>query len=124
MNIHDTKRILVLVMAAGVAGYLGAGLASAEGDPAATQQSAQPAQPTDTAPGPAFVTIDGTVSKIEGEIYTVQQAASNEYVSSGVKANEYRVYVGKETKKIGGEKKVGDRIRAEVTRGGFANSIQ
>jgi hypothetical protein len=41
-----------------------------------------------------------------------------------MKADEVRVYVSKETKKLNGEKKVGDRIRAEVTRGGFANSIQ
>jgi hypothetical protein len=34
------------------------------------------------------------------------------------------MYVSKETKKIRGEKKPGDSIRAEVTRGWHANSIQ
>ena len=39
-------------------------------------------------------------------------------------SNEVRVFVGKDTKKISGEKRVGDKIRAELTQGGFANSIQ
>jgi hypothetical protein len=34
------------------------------------------------------------------------------------------VYVGSETKRLAGNKKVGDKIRVEVTRGGFANTIQ
>lgn len=43
---------------------------------------------------------------------------------SGMKENEMRGYVGRDTKKITGDKNVGEKIRAEVTRGGFANSIQ
>jgi hypothetical protein len=123
MGVKQMNRILVLAVAAGAVGYLGASLAFAEGGQIPFQ-IAQAAQQMDTAPGPAFETIYGTVTKIEGEIYTVQQPAANDYVASGMKADEVRVYVGKETKKIRGEKKVGDRIRAEVTRGGFANSIQ
>ena len=121
MGSKQMKQVLVLALVVGISGSLGAGFAFAEADNPPSQQSTQQ---LDTAPGPSYETIYGTVSKIEGEIYTVQQPAANEYVSSGMKANEVRVYVSKETKRINGEKKVGDRIRAEVTRGGFANSIQ
>jgi hypothetical protein len=107
---------MVITLTIAVAGVMGTSLALAEGQ--------QPVQQLDTAPGPSHETIFGTVSKIEGEVYTVQQPAANDYVANGMKADEVRVYVSKETKKLGGEKKVGDRIRAEVTRGGFANSIQ
>ena len=121
MRSNQTKQLLVFAMAVGISGYLTAGVAFADSDQTPAQQTAQQ---LDTAPGPSFETIYGTVSKIEGEIYTVQRPAANEYVSSDMKANEVRVYVSKETRRINGEKKVGDRIRAEVTQGGFANSIQ
>ena len=77
----------------------------------------------DTNPGPAFTTIDGKLTKIEGDTYVVQTSIED-YRGVRVNANEVRVYVGKQTKKLGGEKKVGDTVRAEITRGGFANSIQ
>ena len=77
----------------------------------------------DTSPGPAFKTIEGKVSKIEGEVYVVQTSIED-YRGVRVNADEVRVYVGKQTKRLGGEKKVGDTVRAEITRGGFANSIQ
>ena len=34
-----------------------------------------------------------------------------------------KVHVGQGTKHLGGNKKVGDTIRAEITHGGFADSI-
>jgi hypothetical protein len=77
----------------------------------------------DTKPGPAFQTIDGTVSKIDGNIYVVEQSITN-YRGEEIKENEVRVYVSEATKKLHGKKKVGDKIRVELTRGGFANTIE
>jgi hypothetical protein len=103
-----------------IGGLMGTGLAMAD-EQSAMEQT--PVQQMDTTPGPAHLTVDGHVTKIEGEIYTVQSASAG-YLDSGMKEKEIRVYVGRDTKKISGDKKVGDKIRAEVTRGGFANSIQ
>jgi hypothetical protein len=68
----------------------------------------------DTKPGPAWRTVGGTVTGIQGDIYTVQDH----------EGNHMKLHVGPETKRLRGQKKVGDLIRAEITRGGFANSIQ
>ena len=68
----------------------------------------------DQKPGPAWRTIGGTVKQIKGDMYTVED----------YEGNQVQLYVGQETKKIRGNKKVGDTVRAEVTRGGYANSIQ
>lgn len=68
----------------------------------------------DQKPGPAWKTIGGTVKHIKGETYTVED----------YEGNQIQLYVGQETKKLRGNKKVGDTVRAEVTRGGYANSIQ
>lgn len=68
----------------------------------------------DEKPGPAWRTIGGTVKQIKGDIYTVED----------YEGNQVQLYVGQETKKLRGNKKVGDTVRAEVTRGGYANSIQ
>lgn len=68
----------------------------------------------DQKPGPAWKTIGGTVKQIKGDMYTVED----------YEGNQVQLYVGQETKKIRGNKKVGDTVRAEVTRGGYANSIQ
>ncbi len=67
----------------------------------------------DTKPGPAWMTFGGTVKKIEGNTYTVED----------YEGNHVDLYVGQGTKQIR-QKKVGDTLRAEITRGGFANSIQ
>jgi len=67
----------------------------------------------DEKPGPAWRTLGGTVKKIEGNAYTVED----------YKGNHVKLYVGQGTKHIK-QKKVGDTVRAEITRGGFANSIQ
>jgi hypothetical protein len=106
---------------AGIAGAVSTSLVFAEADftPSSSRKTAE----LDTKPGPAFTTIDGKVSKIEGNIYVVEGPAYNA-IGGGANSNEVRVYVGKDTKKISGEKKVGDKIRAELTQGGFANSIQ
>jgi hypothetical protein len=79
----------------------------------------------DSAPGPAFTTVDGTITKIEGSVYTIQSESTG-YQNFGNTTNvsEMKIYVGQQTKKLHGDKKVGDKVRAEITRGGFANSIQ
>jgi hypothetical protein len=67
----------------------------------------------DKKPGPAWMTFGGTVKKIEGNTYTVED----------YEGNHVSLYVGQGTKQIK-HKKVGDTVRAEITRSGFANSIQ
>ncbi|HKO31363.1 MAG TPA: hypothetical protein VJU54_09500 [Nitrospiraceae bacterium] len=67
----------------------------------------------DEKPGPAWRTFNGTVKKIEGNAYTVED----------YEGNHVKLYVGQGTKHLK-QKKVGDTVRAEITRGGFANSIQ
>ncbi|HJR76321.1 MAG TPA: hypothetical protein VJ805_05080 [Nitrospiraceae bacterium] len=68
----------------------------------------------DTKPGPAWRTVGGTVKGVQGDLYTVED----------YEGNQVRLHVGQGTKHLGGNKKIGDSIRAEITRGGFANSIQ
>jgi len=67
----------------------------------------------DEKPGPAWKTIGGTVKSIDGNAYTVED----------YEGNQVKLYVGQGTKHMK-QKKVGDTVRAEITRGGFANSIQ
>jgi hypothetical protein len=67
----------------------------------------------DEKPGPAWRTFNGTVKKIEANAYTVED----------YEGNHVKVYLGQGTKHLK-QKKVGDTVRAEITRGGFANSIQ
>jgi hypothetical protein len=67
----------------------------------------------DSQPGPAWRTIGGTVKNVHGDIYTVED----------YEGNQVKLRVGQGTKHIH-KKKVGDTVRAEITRGGFANSIQ
>lgn len=67
----------------------------------------------DSEPGPAWKTIGGTVKNVQGELYTVED----------YEGNQVTLHVGHGTKHIH-KKKVGDTVRAEITRGGFANSIQ
>lgn len=67
----------------------------------------------DGKPGPAWKTIGGTVKTVHNNIYTVED----------YEGNQVTLYVGQGTKHIN-KKKVGDTVRAEITRGGFANSIQ
>ena len=78
----------------------------------------QPPAPTpgqhDSKPGVAWKTVGGTVKEIHGETYILE-----DYDGSQMK-----VHVGQGTKHLRGNKKVGDTIRAEITHGGFANSIQ
>ena len=68
----------------------------------------------DSKPGMAWKTVGGTVKSIQGETYLVED----------YEGNQMKVQVGQATKRLQGNKKVGDTIRAEVTHGGFANSIQ
>ncbi len=76
-------------------------------------QDAPKAGQRDVKPGPAWKTVGGTVKKIEGDAYMVED----------YEGNQVKLYVGQGTKQIN-KKKVGDTVRAEITRGGFANSIQ
>jgi len=119
----DVKQLLTLALMVGIIEGFGAGLALADSDeaPSSNAHSMQ----MDTTPGPAFTTVDGKISKIDGPVYTVQSESTG-YQNLGTtkNVNEVKIYVGKETKILHGEKRVGDKIRAEVTQGGFANSIQ
>ncbi len=67
----------------------------------------------DTKPGPAHRVIDGKLSSIDGPVYVVE-----DYTGT-----THRIYVSNQTVKIRA-KKPGDSIRAELTRGNHANSIQ
>jgi uncharacterized protein YdeI (BOF family) len=82
------------------------GYAPEQGDAAETGHQ-------DSKPGPAWKTVGGTVKKVHGDIYTVED----------YDGNQVTLHVGQGTKHIN-KKKVGDTVRAEITRGGFANSIQ
>jgi hypothetical protein len=77
------------------------------------QTDAPKAGQQDSQPGPAWRTIGGTVKSVNGDIYTVED----------YEGNQLKLRVGQGTKHIH-KKKVGDTVRAEITRGGFANSIQ
>ncbi len=68
----------------------------------------------DTKPGPAHRMLEGKVKRIQGEVYTVED----------YEGNEVQMYVSKDTKKLRGSKKAGDSVRAEITAGHHANSIQ
>ena len=74
----------------------------------------KPAAKLDTKPGPAYQMVQGKLSKIDGDFYVVED----------YEGKEVRIYVSKDTKKMKGPKKPGDSIRAEITMGGHANSIQ
>ena len=75
--------------------------------------SAPKAGQHDEKPGPAWKTVGGTLKSIDGNSYTVED----------YEGNQVKLYVGQGTKHVK-QKKVGDTVRAEITRGGFANSIQ
>jgi len=77
------------------------------------QGDAPKASHHDSVPGPAWKTVGGTVKKVQGDIYTVED----------YDGNQVTLRVGQGTKHIH-KKKVGDTVRAEITRGGFANSVQ
>ena len=77
------------------------------------QGNAPTASHQDSTPGPAWKTVGGTVKKVQGDSYTVED----------YDGNQVTLRVGQGTKHIH-KKKVGDTVRAEITRGGFANSVQ
>jgi hypothetical protein len=89
-----------------------AAAASSMGTVPQVQVAPKSGQP-DQKPGPAWKTVGGTLKKIDGSIYTVED----------YEGNQVKLYVGQGTKHLK-QKKVGDTVRAEITRGGFANSIQ
>ena len=91
-----------------------AAASAAEMGPAPQVSPAPKAGQYDTKPGPAWKTVGGTVKGIQGDMYTLED----------YDGNQMKVHVGQGTKHLRGNKKVGDSIRAEITRGGFANSIQ
>ncbi len=74
---------------------------------------AKPGQ-QDSKPGMAWKTVGGTVKSIQGQTYLVED----------FEGNQMKMHVGQGTKHLRGSKKVGDTIRAEITHGGFANSVQ
>ena len=107
------RRLVGFAVRAVVTIMFGASIVSAETAVIAT---------LDKKPGPAYQMLQGKLASIEGNVYVVEQSVDNyrgETVTEAV-----RVYVGTETKRLTANKKVGDKIRVEVTRGGFANTIQ
>lgn len=94
--------------------HASAGAAAAVGAHASDPGHAPKQGQFDSKPGPAWKTVGGTVKNINGDIYTVED----------YEGNQVQLHVGQGTKQIRGNKKVGDTVRAEITRGGFANSIQ
>ena len=114
MNLRNNIIVMTFMFAALL--FSGAALAGMD---------ARDGAPTDTAPGPAYSTVDGKITKIEGSVYTIESETTGYQNLSGTKnVSEMKIYVGQQTKKLHGEKKVGDKVRAEITRGGFANSMQ
>jgi len=106
------KSIMSITLLFAAVMYMGVGWASADGR-------------MDTAPGPAYTTVDGKVTKIEGSVYTIEtESTGYQNLATTKNVSEMKIYVGQQTKKLHGDKKVGDKVRAEITRGGFANSIQ
>jgi hypothetical protein len=95
------------------ASHKSAAAAAAAMGPVPTVQQAPKAGHHDEKPGPAWKTVGGTLKEIKGNSYTVED----------FEGNQVKLYVGQGTKHIK-QKKVGDTVRAEITRGGFANSIQ
>jgi ribosomal protein L21E len=89
-----------------------AAAAASMGHVPAVQEAPKPGH-HDEKPGPAWRTVGGTVKEIQGNAYTVED----------FEGNQVKLYVGQGTKHLK-QKKVGDTVRAEITRGGFANSIQ
>jgi hypothetical protein len=90
-----------------------AAAAASMGSTSQQTQEAPKAGQHDAKPGPAWKTVGGTVKQINGDTYLVED----------FEGNQVKLYVGQGTKQIN-KKKVGDTVRAEITRGGFANSIQ
>ncbi len=70
--------------------------------------------PTDTTTGPAFRTVSGKFLRIKGPYYDVMEC----------NGSRVRLHVNETTVLVNGRKNVGQMIRAEITRGGHANSIQ
>ena len=68
----------------------------------------------DQKPGPAHRTVAGTVKQVNGSVVVMED----------YEGREVRMFVSNQTKKIRGDKKPGDSIRAELTYGGHANSVQ
>ncbi len=75
---------------------------------------AAPPMPTDSSSGPAFRMVSGKLKNVDGNYYDVEEFTGN----------VVRLHVSGDTVKLNGNKKPGDVIRAEITRGGHANSIQ
>ena len=68
----------------------------------------------DQKPGPAQRTVSGTVKQVNGQVVVMED----------YEGREVRMFVSSQTKKLRGDKKPGDSIRAELTAGGHANSVQ
>ena len=77
--------------------------------------SSSPVPKVDRSSGPAFKMLQGKLTKIEGEYYFLED----------YEGREHKLHVGKDTKILTAQaKKPGDSMRAEVTEGNHANSIQ
>ena len=130
MKKAKNKKILPVIVAALAVTALAVGPAMAKSSKKSSSQSSAAAAASsmgsipqtpdapkagrhDEKPGPAWRTVGGTVKQIENDTYLVED----------YEGNQVKLYVSQGTKHIN-KKKVGDTVRAEITRGGFANSIQ
>lgn len=91
-----------------LAGILGFGLVAS-----AQAGSSDSERKVEAKPVP-WQTVDGKLVKVDGEFYVIED-------NNG---NELRLHVSKETTQLGGAKKPGDKVRAEITKGMHALSIQ
>lgn len=114
---------VVIPLTATASSHDGKQLSSHASTPAATGVDGSISEPAsfpssavqpDRKPGPAWKTIGGTVKHIKGDVYTIED----------YEGNQVHLYISQETKQLRGNKKVGDRVRAEIIHGRFANSIQ
>lgn len=116
---RQTRQILMLAAAAlalvfGAVACSGTMGSSSSMNTTVSSMTTEVAMPTDDSPGPAFRMVSGKVVKIDPPYYDVEEYTGN----------RVRLHVGSKTVMINGDKKVGDKIRAEITQGGFANSVQ
>jgi hypothetical protein len=106
--------VVVLACATGLVACTTDPMDPSSSDASSSMSARIPKGPTDTRSGPAYRTVSGTVLNVEGPYYDVEE----------YNGNMIRLHVSSDTIKLNGSKGPGDSIRAEITRGGHANSIQ
>lgn len=104
------KRMIHMVLGLGLCMLCVAGVSMAE-----SSKGQMPGKAIQAKPGSQAVqTVEGKLKAIDGEFYVVEDPAGK----------EHRLHVSKDTLMVNGAKKPGDMLRADVTSGGHAISIQ